>query len=53
MKRYLPILLIILGLAEIIIAFTGMKRPLPIAIILGVIFIGLGSKALLDNRKSN
>ena len=53
MKKIAPILLIILGIAEIIIAFTGVKLPLPIAIILGIIFIGLGVKALLDAKKSN
>ena len=53
MKKLAPILLIILGIAEIIIAFTGMKLPLPIALILGILFIGLGAKALLDAKKSN
>lgn len=53
MKKIAPILLIILGIAEIIIAFTGVKLPLPIAIILGIIFIGLGVKTLLDAKKSN
>lgn len=48
MKKIAPILLILLGIAEIIIAFMGVKLPLPIAIILGVIFISLGTKALLD-----
>ena len=53
MKKIAPILLIILGIAEIIIAFTGEKLPLPIAIILGIIFIGLGVKTLFDAKKSN
>ena len=53
MKRIAPILLIFLGIAEIIIAFTGVKLPLPIALILGILFIGLGAKALLDAKKPN
>lgn len=53
MKKLAPILLIVLGIAEIIIAFTGVKLPLPIALILGILFIGLGAKTLLDTKKSN
>ena len=53
MKKIAPILLIILGIAEIIIAFTGVKLPLPSAIILGIIFIGMGVMYLLDAKKSN
>ena len=53
MKKITPILLIILGIAEIIIAFTGVKPPLPIAIILGIIFIGFGVKTLLDAKEAN
>ena len=53
MKKIAPILLIILGIAEIIIAFTDVKLPLPSAIILGVIFIGMGVMYLLDAKKSN
>ena len=53
MKKIAPILLIFLGIAEIIIAFTGVKLPLPIALILGILFIGLGAKALLDAKKTN
>ena len=52
-KRIAPYLLIILGIAEIILAFTGVKLPLPIALILGILFIGLGAKTLLDEKKSN
>ena len=52
MKKLVPILLVLLGFTEIIIAFTGVKLPLPIAIILGILFIGMGSKALLDARKT-
>ncbi len=48
MKKIAPILLILLGIAEIIIAFMGVKLPLPIAIILGILFIGMGIKTLLD-----
>ena len=52
MKSLAPILLILLGIAEIIIAFMGVKLPLPIAIILGVLFIGMGCKTLLNARKT-
>ena len=50
-KLILPVVLIILGIAEIILAITGFRIPLPIAIILGVLFIGLGAKTLLDAKK--
>ncbi len=51
MRKLLPIILIILGIAEIIIALADIKMPVLIAIVLGVMFIGLGVKALLDARK--
>ena len=50
MKAGLPVLLILLGTAEIICAFMNLKFPLPIALILGAIFIGLGVKALIDAK---
>ena len=53
MKKLAPILLMVLGIVEIIIAFTGMKLPLPIALALGILFIGTGAKQLLDMKKSN
>ena len=52
MKAGLPVLLILLGTAEIICAFMNVKFPLPIALILGAIFIGLGVKALIDAKKA-
>lgn len=51
MKKLLPILLILLGAVEIVLAVLEIKIPLPIAIVLGVIFIVLGIKTLLDQVK--
>ena len=51
MKKLAPLLLIVFGIAELIIAFMGVKLPLPIAIILGIIFIASGVKILLDAQK--
>lgn len=33
MKKILPVILILLGVVEIVIAFMGVKMPLPIAIV--------------------
>lgn len=52
MKKILPIVLILLGIAELIIAFADIRLPLIIAVILGGLFIGLGIKALLDINKT-
>lgn len=46
MKKILYVILILLGIVEIVIAFIGVKMPLPIAILLGVVFITFGVKAL-------
>ncbi len=54
MKKTLPVIsviLILLGIVEIVIAFMGVKMPLPIAIVLGVLFIAFGIKSLLNASK--
>lgn len=51
MKRILPVILILLGVAEIIIAVMDIEMPIIITIVLGVIFIALGVKTLLDAAK--
>lgn len=51
MNRLLAILLILMGIGEMIIAFAGVKPPLPVSIILGGLFIGMGVKTLLEVRK--
>ncbi len=51
MKKILPILLILSGVAEIILAFMDFKMPIIIAIALGMLFIALGVKTLLDAVK--
>lgn len=51
MKRILPVILILLGIAEIIIAVMDIEMPIIITIVLGVIFIALGVKTLLDAVK--
>ncbi|MCI8360221.1 MAG: hypothetical protein HFE86_02660 [Clostridiales bacterium] len=44
-------LLILFGIAELILAFLDIKMPVIIAIVLGVLFIALGVKTLLDIAK--
>lgn len=51
MKGILPIILIVLGIVEIVIALMDIKMPIIIAIVLGIIFIGLGAKTLIDAKK--
>ena len=51
MKRILPVLLILTGLAEIIIAAMDIKLPITIAIMLGILLIALGVKVLLEIDK--
>lgn len=51
MKRILPIILIVLGIVEIVIALMDIKMPIIIAIVLGMIFIGLGVKTLINAKK--
>lgn len=51
MNRLLAILLILMGIGEMFIAFAGVKPPLPVSLILGGLFIGMGVKTLLEARK--
>lgn len=48
MKKILPIMLILLGIAEFIVAFLNIKVPIIIAMVLGVLLIAFGVKTLLD-----
>lgn len=48
MKKILPLMLILLGIAELIPVFFGKKMPLFITVALGVLFIALGVRALVD-----
>ena len=52
MKRILPIILIIIGIMEMVIALMDIKMPIIIAIVLGIIFISLGVKTLIDAKKN-
>lgn len=52
MKRIIPIILIVLGIVEIVVALMDIKMPIIIAIVLGIIFIGLGVKILIDAKKN-
>ncbi len=51
MRKILPIILILLGIAEIILAVMDIEMPILIAIVLGVMFVALGVKTLLDACK--
>ncbi len=51
MKKILPIILILLGVGEIVIAFMGVRMPLPVAIVLGALFIVVGVKEFLMQVK--
>ena len=51
MKKMLPILLILIGIAEIIIAVMDVKMPILAAIFIGIVSIGLGAKTLADIGK--
>lgn len=51
MRKILPAILILLGILEMIIAFMDIKKPLISAVVLGVLFIAFGVKALLDSQK--
>ncbi len=51
MKKGLPIILILLGIAELAVALMDIKLPVVIALVLGVLFIGLDVKTLLDIDK--
>lgn len=48
MKKILPILLILIGIAEIIAAVLDVKMPILVAIVMGIVFIALGVKTLID-----
>lgn len=51
MRKILPIILILLGIAEIVLAVMDVKPPIIVAVALGGIFIALGVKTLLDAGK--
>ena len=50
-KLILPIILIVLGIVEIILACTEFKLPLPIAIVLGIMFIVMGISTIIKSKK--
>ncbi len=52
MKKVLPVLLMLLGVVEIVIGVTDVKPPIPVTLFLGVLFIGVGVKTLMDARKT-
>jgi len=49
--KILGVLLIILGIAETAIAVMDFKIPLPVNIVMSVLLIALGIKALYDVKK--
>lgn len=51
MKKILPVILILLGVAEIAIASMDVKPPLAVAAVVSVILIALGVRTLLDAVK--
>lgn len=51
MNRLLAVLLVLMGIFELVIAFAGVKPPLPVSLVLGALFIGMGVKTLVDARK--
>lgn len=51
LKKYLPALLILMGIAMFITFFVYLESPVLIAPVLGVLFIGLGIQLGLRNRK--
>ena len=51
MGRVLPIILILSGIAELIAVFLKIKMPVIITLVLGVLFLALGAKMLLDTAK--
>ncbi len=46
MKRILPVILILVGIVEIIIAVMDVRIPVVAAIVLGMVLIASGVKAL-------
>ncbi len=51
MNKVLPVILILLGIVEIIIAVMDIQMPILAAIVIGIVFIALGVKTLVDVRK--
>ncbi len=51
MNRFLAALLVLLGIFELVIAFAGVKPPVPVSVVLGLLFIGMGVKTLVEMRK--
>mgnify|MGYP003307102272 CR=1 FL=1 len=51
LKKYLPALLILMGIAMFITFFVYLESPVLIAPVLGVLFIGWGVKLLMAERK--
>lgn len=51
MNKVLSILLILLGIAEIIIAVMDVKMPILVAVFMGIVFVALGVKTLVDIGK--
>ena len=51
LKKYLPALLILMGIAMFITFFVYLESPVLIAPVLGVLFIGLGIQLGLRTRK--
>lgn len=45
-------ILIVLGIAESILTVMDINMPVPVAIVLGIAFICLGAKTLLDSAKN-
>lgn len=48
MNKILPIILILLGIVEIIIAVMDIQMPILAAIVIGIVFIAFGIKTLVD-----
>ena len=51
MKRILPILLIVIGITEMILAWMNVKMPVMVAMALGMMFLALGVKTLFEAGK--
>ena len=52
MKKVLPVLLMLIGIAEIVLGVMDVKPPIPVTLFPGVLFIGVGIKALMDARQT-
>lgn len=53
MKKILPIVLILLGIAEIVISVMDIEVPAAITVVLGVVFVALGVRTLLNTLKKS